>query len=162
MAQHVWTVLCDKVLRDNESPNTISLIQVVERLTLRAPSLRRIEDLIRESQEAGDKGILVTANMRLVSWWVRSDYSKEEMSRFRYAIINPGGKRIDEQFFPLNLLHSVGQRVVCSIIDWPLSSLGLHWIVIEEEVPQQEKKEEDWNAVARLPLEVIEEGAPSS
>lgn len=159
MAEHVWTVLCGKVLTDPDSGTTISLMDVTERLTLHVKEEGLVEKLIVDARAEGDKGILVSAGLTLVSWWVRSDFLKPESTHLRYAVVNPGGDRIHEEAYQVDLDTFTSNRIVIKMKEFPVSALGRHWIVIEKE-PVGPGQRTRWKEVARLPLELVESVTP--
>jgi hypothetical protein len=113
--------------------------------------------------EARSRRILVPANLNLVSWWIRSNYTKPEISHFRFAFINPDGVRLHEQVFMIDLRQVVGQRMTIQIAELPLSMLGQHWYWIErEEEPTRKGGKGKWRTVTRIPLELREQVSAAS
>lgn len=155
MVEHVMSTLFDKLLTDPRS-DKISLIDVIQRLTLHVASPETIEGMISESHEKGDKGILISSDFLLISWWIRSDLAKPEQATFRYVVENPSGARVHEESFGVDLSVFNGQRVIVKIRDFPVSVLGQHWILIETEDVKGASKQKKWKQVARLPLELVE------
>lgn len=153
MAEHVWSLLCDKVLIDPAS-DKVSLIDLIERLTLHVSEEGSIERQVAEARADGDKGILISTALSLVSSWVRSDPTRPEEARFRYALLNPDGDRVHEEAYDVDLQGFASQRVFIRFRHVPVSALGRHWILIEQEV--QQKKHTHWQVVARLPLDLVE------
>jgi hypothetical protein len=153
MAEHVWSLLCDKVLIDPTSDN-VSLIDITERLTLHVSEEGSIERQVTEARADGDKGILIPTALYLVSSWVRSDLTKPEEARFRYTLLNPAGDRVHEEAYGVDLRGFASQRVFIRFRQVPVSALGQHWILIEQE--EQQKKHTRWRVVARLPLDLAE------
>jgi hypothetical protein len=159
MAEHVWTVLCDKILIDPGS-DKVSLIDIIETLTLHVSKSGEVERMIAEAKADGDKGILVSAVLYLVSRWTRSEPSNPEDAKFRYVFLNPSGERVHEEGYAVDLRNSSSQRAVIRFREIPVSALGRHWIIIEKEESPRHKKQPRWSAVARLPLDLTESTEP--
>ncbi|MFB6212469.1 MAG: hypothetical protein ABEI53_01470, partial [Candidatus Magasanikbacteria bacterium] len=68
---HIWSVLCNKTLVDQDT-NNISLIDVVEKIDLAGP-LEEIEEVTE-----GNKKAEIGVDFQLVSFWFRADDSKDK------------------------------------------------------------------------------------
>jgi hypothetical protein len=147
MAEHIWTVLCERHLIDPDS-KVISLIDVSE--SVRVDGLeQQIEDALR----LGKRGALVNAPTQLVSWWFRSD-SNEESLQVRFVLVSPDGKRLFEQ--PMNALWGEDRtflRVFFKFDKLPVSMPGLYWFVTEQQRTSKSGKAR-WIAMTRIPLQV--------
>jgi hypothetical protein len=156
MARHIWTVLCTHGLVDSESKQ-VTLLECIERMTIRDQDA--IEQLAT-ARASKKKGLRFPVRMELVSWWVRSDYSKPETSAARVVLESPKGAVLVSHVMPLNLSQSIGFRTTARFEDFPLTDFGLHWLVIKGE--RRTKRATSWREVARYPLEVIAANAPTS
>jgi hypothetical protein len=153
MAEHVWTVLCQKILTDPET-QVVSLIDVFDHLILDQADDFDIQAAIEEVQSAGGRGVVFPTRMHLVTQWVRSDSSKPEISRFRLSLESPAGERLQEQEVLIELTESVAQRITIRFDKMSVTGLGRYWYIIE--TPKERKnKKVDWERVANLPLDVV-------
>jgi hypothetical protein len=147
MAEHIWTVFCDKVLVDSDTL-VVSLINVAESVAVQG-----LDQLIEEAARTGKKGALVDTAAQLVSWWYRSD-PDEDVLRVRFGFQNPDGVMLFEQ--TADVRWEVGttfSRVRLSFGRLPVTMPGLHWFIVEEPKPSKSKKPQ-WARVARIPLHI--------
>jgi hypothetical protein len=152
MAEHVWTVLCQSSLIEPET-KVISLFQVVEKLTLRPFSGgESVEVELERAHNEGKKGIYFPVQMRLVSWWVRTDPSREESIGPRIALQSPEGERLLEQVVPLDLEKYTSQRLTLHLDKLQITQLGRYWFLVEQ--PKETKNKTKWVAVAKSPLDI--------
>ncbi|HVR95228.1 MAG TPA: hypothetical protein VMW27_01345 [Thermoanaerobaculia bacterium] len=142
MAEHVWSVLCEKLLREDET-GVISLVSVLERINLH-------EDLVElERQLEGASGFIHP--MRLVVWCVRSDYDQPESFTIRLSWHLPTGDILTfNKEHQLSLETATGVRPQILLPGVPWRGPGLYWLVIEIKNEGQE-----WTTATRLPLEVV-------
>jgi hypothetical protein len=148
MAEHIWTVLCERHLIDPDS-KIISLIDVGESLNI-VGLQKQIEDAVR----LGKKGTFVNVPAELVSWWYRSDTS-EEVLHARFVLRSPAGKVLMEQ--PVAAPwgeDKIFTRVYLTLNKFPVSGQGLHWLAVEQEIARNKKPR--WVQVTRLPLFITE------
>lgn len=147
MAEHIWTVLCDKHLVDPKL-ETISLIDVVESITV--PELGR---LLEEASSIGKKGTLVQTPMLLVSWWFRSDPG-EPTFQVRFSLVSPAGEHLFTQAVGLSWTEGQNhQRIFVNLTGLPVQQPGRSWFVVEQQVKTKGDKLR-WTVVARIPLEI--------
>ncbi len=139
MAEHVWSVLCEKLAVDDEN-NTINLLTIIERITL----VGRVEDI---NAELGASGFL--SPMRLITWCVRSDYRAAESFELRVGWSTPGGEYVPLNKHRLEMAeeHSVRARLIVPGIPW--RGVGLYWLVVDK------NDSGEWVNAARLPVEVL-------
>lgn len=128
MVEHVWTVLCEKVLEDPDT-RVISLVDILERLIIDPEG--GMEQQIEKAREAGKKGVFVNVQMQVVSWWIRSDHEKEEISHARIAFVSPLGERVMVQDVQIHWEKEIsGQRIFVKLDKLPIARLGLYWFKI--------------------------------
>jgi hypothetical protein len=152
MAEHVWTVLCHSTLIDPET-KAISLFQVAEKLTLHPiAGGELVERELERVQSEGKRGLHFPVQMRLISWWVRTDPSRGEMIEPRISLLNPAGERLLEQVVPLDLERYASQRLTMHFDKLQITHLGRYWFVLEQ--PKGTKNKPKWATVARIPLDV--------
>jgi hypothetical protein len=150
VAEHVWTVLCQKTLLDTQT-NVVSLVDVLEKITLAHADVE--EGLAKAQSEAG-KGLVFPMSMHLVTWWTRSDYTKPEELDIRVSILAPSGERLFVQEVPIDLTASRAQRMTLRFQQFRITqSEGVYWFVIEK-TKVSKGKGARWSTAAKLPLEV--------
>jgi hypothetical protein len=145
VADHIWTVLCNKMLVDPES-QVISLVDVTESLEVEG-----LEQQIEEALHSGKKGALVNAVTRLVSWWFRSD-TNEETLQARVVLLSPSGESLMVQ--PVNAPWGQDKlflRITINLNKLPVSMPGLFWFVVEQQKKSKSQKPR-WVALTRVPL----------
>ena len=148
MADHIWTVLCDKHLVDPRL-ETISLIDVVE--SINVPDLGR---LLEEALSAGKRGALVKTPMLLVSWWFRSDPSETTL-HVRFSIASPTGEHLFMQAVGLSWTKDQNHRRIFVNLDGiPVQKPGRSWFIVEQQVKTKKGDKLRWTVVARIPLEI--------
>jgi hypothetical protein len=143
---HVWTVLCTKVLYDAD--NVVTLCDVVERIVIRSPEDMQAQ--VDEQKRQGRLGIAAEVRIAIASWWVLSDYGVAEKSLERAVLIDPQGERINTWQMAFGIEPpNTGARTVINITKLPLNAAGRYTIVLEQEVESNR-----WVSVATLPLGV--------
>lgn len=156
MAEHVWTVLCQSILMEPET-KVISLAHITEKLTLHPiPGDEGVERSLEKAHDEGKRGLYFPVQMRLVSWWIRTDSAREEAASPRISLQNPAGERLLEQVVTLDLEKYTSQRLTLHLDRLQITELGRYWFVVER--PAGTKNKTKWSTVARLPLDV--EAAP--
>lgn len=153
MAEHAWTVLCHKVLVDPDA-QILSLIDVVEKFILHQPDGQSVEQQFEKARQAGRKGLKFDVDLRLVSYWVRSEYSRPEQSEMRIVMHNPTGEKLWEQVVSIEL-KKPAQRIILRMEQLQVSTFGRYWITVER--PAKSGKKDSWVTVAKLPLELVTE-----
>jgi hypothetical protein len=152
MARHVWTVLCERSLTDPDG-GAISLLGVIEKITVHEQP-DQVERQIRQAQEEDRLGVVFPMRMQLITWWVRSDYSKPETTTTRVSFVNPSGRMLLEQEVSIDLLDNTGRRMTLRFDVFPLTMFGLHWFVVEQKRRPAKPKESRWAVMAKFPVEV--------
>jgi hypothetical protein len=159
MAEHVWSVLCRRGIRDAET-GVVSLIEVTERILLHSDPDALLAE-VKQAQANKRPGVKFPYSLQIVSWWVRSDYAKEEASDMvRAFIITPSNIKLS---FPEELLvlgeATTGARVFYRIEDLPFEGFGIYWFTIEQQRLSKSRKS-PWKLVTKIPLEM--QPAPTS
>jgi len=148
MAEHVWTVLCERAVTDRES-NIISLLQVTEQISLEGdPAI--FEKIVKERDATGG---IIPVQLQLVTWWIRSDQGKGESLETRLTIVNPSGRVLLEKEVTVDLVENSSRRVSLQFEHFPLTEVGIHWFEIRKTKPQTSKKQQ-WLIAARIPLDI--------
>lgn len=146
MAEHVWSVLCDRSVIDKSS-NQVSLLNVVESLNLFVD--KEELDRLRGSGAEGGERPLVSHRMHFVTWWVRSDLDTPETVLIRLVLISPAGDLGTPTEATIDLSHSSSYRLQIAIDGLAFRGEGRYWFAIEEQGGPDE-----WREVARIPLGV--------
>lgn len=135
MIEHVWTVLCTRVLIDRAS-NNATLVEVIERLA--GPAT--------DDSEPG----LIAIPMDLITLWTRSDLEKGERGRARMRLLAPDGSQLGGSV-PYDVDLTAGHRLrnTTRLGALPFKGAGYHRFVIE-----LEDADGKWQPVARVPLDV--------
>lgn len=149
MAEHLWTILCEKTLIDPDS-GIITLVDVAEQFNITYED-EAIEEKLATAKSLGQKGVYVPVHLQLISAWWRTE--TEHSSTVRFSLVNPNAERVYEQDATID--WNVGiylQRFTLRIDKLPISMLGLHWFVIEQRKEGKGKKASRWTVEGRVPL----------
>ncbi len=144
MARLIWSLLCDRPIIDAYR-NSISVIDVVEVLTIQGPPLPK-----------DGVPVVVPIEITLVSLWMRSELEKPERIAARPVIVTPDG---DERFGkPIDgdLESAPRTRLIQRFTSFPLAGSGEYTIRIESR-----SEGEEWQRVADFPIEVRFREAPA-
>jgi len=150
MAEHVWSVLCQKVLINQET-QLVSLVEIPEKFIADISQGGPVEELNR-ALDQGKKGVRYPVALQLVSWWVRSNYSKAEKVEIRISVFDPSGEQLSYQNWELDLSESTGFRAIFKLNQIFVTGHGLYWYVVDRKIGKG--KNPRWETVARLPLEI--------
>ena len=146
MADHIWTVLCQKPLTDPET-NVLTLLEVTEHLLSEG-----LQEKLEQALALGKKGILLNEPMQLVSWWYRSDQQEPALNA-RFVLINPSGESVFAQSASVPWAkESDSLRLFIKVEKVPISAPGLYWFVVEHQRPGHSP--EAWVTATRIPLHV--------
>ncbi len=124
--KHSWTILCRRGIVEQGS-NQLSLIDVVERITL-----KKTEGLPEETTEpiweavaAGDD-VLVPFPMQLTSYWTRSNRDEPETAQARLRLVGPTGKILSEFVLDVDLVDYVNRRSNMKAEHFPFAGEGVY------------------------------------
>jgi len=140
MARHIWSVLCSRMVVDEES-HTVSLIDAMEQLTITlSPDKAEIPE-----------NTMVPVTMRLVSMFIRNDPEKPEPPEtVRFEIHSPKGKTIGHAELNSILEKAIRCRLFLNIQGLPWCGEGLYHFLVR----QRRGKKPKWVTVAKVPLQV--------
>lgn len=144
MAEHVWSVLCDRSVIDKSS-NQVSLLNVVESLTLFVDK-DELEKLRRSEADQGERPAF-RRRLHFVTWWVRSDLDTPETVAIRVVLNSPKGERGDAAHATVDLSEHSSYRIQMAIDGLRYFGEGRYWLAVEEQHGPDE-----WREVARVPL----------
>ena len=135
----IWAILCRNTIIDQRS-NNISLIEVIDELTVPAPP----PELMAETD--GELSMLFDGD--LVILCTRSDLDTPEKAQVRSTIIAPNGGEARTGEVEIDLTDIVHARAIGHIAELPpLTQGGEYTIKIETKVHDSE-----WQEVFELPL----------
>jgi hypothetical protein len=136
MIDHVWTVVCSRAIVDRSS-NNVSIQNVLEQFSVRAEP---------------KPDALIAVPFEVMTLWARSDFSVPASGSERLTLYSPSGVKIGERVFALDLMGNVRRyRTRASFNGLPASEPGRYAFRVE----LQEGDDDEWRAVAAVPLEVI-------
>jgi len=145
--KHIWSVLCTLVITD-QTRNNVSLIEVVEQLRVRPHSEKEIKDEV-------NKGA-ISASMNLVTLWYRSKHDEAEAGLSRLSFLSPDGQAL---FGPstqeIDLTSYQRVRSTVGIQGIPFTVNGDYRFLVE----MHDKETDQWEQVASVPLEIIEDAS---
>ncbi|SRR6266478_2542782 len=134
MIQHAWSILCTKSIVDPETKN-MTVVEVIEQLNL-APNTTF--------------PVIVPFQMEFVSTWYRSDPNQGERGTGRLGIANPDGTAVAGNQFAIDLTAFYRAHVVVRSSGIGLVAAGVYQFVVDV----KGEGREDWQTVARIPLNV--------
>jgi hypothetical protein len=148
MAEHIWTVVCEKHLVDPVS-KVITLVDIAESF-----SQEDLEQRLEESLSLGKRGVLANHPMQLVSWWFRTDPTDETL-QVRFRLWNPAGEIAFSTTAQISWPEevSVPARILLNMEKFPVTMFGLHWFSVEHQKPTKNKASR-WVTVTRIPVSV--------
>ena len=135
MIEHAWTVLCDKVLVDEETQN-ISL-DVIDQLTA----------LVAPIPAGG--AVLIPNRLQIVSLWYRRDPAIASRQRARVRMIDPDDRQLGEVPVDLDLTSTERLRTRGMLSGVPVTKSGWYHFIVEVE------EQGAWKVVANVPLQVV-------
>lgn len=146
MAEHIWTVFCDKAIVDQISGN-VSLIEVIESVAITPESVV----LDGTAQHPSIGGVRKTV---LISLWTRSNPDVPEKVPGRWSIRVPGGKRLEVTSGDIDLTNSMRVRTMTHVEGLPFAGPGRYiWVLdVEKETTSGRKR---WVNVAKVPFELV-------
>ncbi len=134
MIDHVWSVLCETSLLDQDS-KLISLINVLEQLTI--PEV-----------PAPDKELPIVVN--LVSTWVRSDLNIPSQGQSQINFVSPSGNVLQALANNVDLTKYERLRARGQFRGLKLPEEGQYHFDVEF----REDDQHDWLKVASVPLKI--------
>jgi hypothetical protein len=148
MAEHIWTVLCEKHLVDPIN-KVITLVDLVETI-----SEEGLEYRLEEALGSGKRGVLLSVPMQLVSWWFRTDPDDETL-QVRFVLQNPAGVGVFEQAATIKWGEhlSVPARLFLNLGKFPVTMFGLHWFIVEQLKTAKSGKIR-WVTATKIPLNI--------
>lgn len=145
MAKHIWSVLCQRSVIDQQS-NNISLIDVFESLTININIPSTKKDI------AKIKDINLPVNYEIVSLWLRENEKKQEELLTRVDFETPSGiqKVLVEKELILPL-DKQRMRDIIRIQGIVVNETGLYKFIVKS----KDKDKSAFKTIAELPLEIV-------
>lgn len=143
MIKHIWSVLCQRSVIDQES-NNASLIDVFEQLQVDT-------NHAGTSEISAPKDISVPVRYELVNFWSKTKEGEEERGSVRILLSDPAGREIQRIENEIVIPQSNKRiREINKIQGITLKGSGVYNFIIS--IRQQSS--ETYEPVAELPLEV--------
>lgn len=143
---HVWSVICSSSSIDIHS-NNISLFNVLEKVKFNIEEKQ--EKIVREQNEHNELGLPIT--IEIVSMWWRSEIDTPEDGESRLVLITPDKKRFDLGEAKINLIEYTKVRSMGQLTGVPFTISGIYYFEVSK------KFSDDWEVVAKIPVEIIQE-----
>jgi hypothetical protein len=138
MIQHVWSLLCLRVLTDSET-KAPSIIDLVDQLTIRAEA---------------ELPVKIPTPLVLVTNWTRSVLDEPTTGAARVTVISPSGEHSVLSTTAIDLTEHTRMRVNLLIQTLEIREVGRHIFQVEA------AEDLDWAepvVAARIPLDVARE-----
>jgi len=142
MAQHVWTVLCNKAIVD-ERTKQVSLLEITEQINFSGEI---------PPQELIDKGVNIPVPLNLVSFLTRTDKDAPETVSMRIRLVGPNNRDFKATVVPINLESTRNARQIISVETLPFSGFGEYYFLVEL---NENKSKEDWEEAVRVPFTIV-------
>lgn len=135
----IWAILCKNTIIDQRS-NNISLIEVIDEISLPAPAPESV------TETSGQPAVGFDAS--LVILWARSDPDMPEKAQVRNSVVTPKGFQTQSTENEIDLTDALRVRSIGQIARFPLLSQdGEHTLKIE-----MKAADTDWQEAFELPL----------
>lgn len=134
MASLHWAIVCERAIVEDKA-NTVSLISVLENVTLPQPPTGAIP--------AGQRPF-VPLRFYVVQQWARSKSTIGERVAGRILLIGPTGEQFGASEFVVDLTAAPRARVISQAIGFPLLGSGTYACVVQAQVGTK------WRKVGRV------------
>lgn len=141
MVEHIYSILCERLLTDDAN-GTVTLCGILEKVYVEPADAEMLDS-------AKDRATGFAFPMYLVSWFVRTDFSKPETLRVRARWRIPGNREVPLGEFPISLEGINGVRSKMLVPGVPWAGEGRYWFYVDTK-----SEDGDWVNVTRMPLEV--------
>lgn len=132
MIEHVWTVVCSRVVVDKES-NNLSIQNVLERVTIQGEPMPET---------------LLPMPFEVVTMWTRTDPDKPARGSMRMQMLFPSGEVFETREADITMLKHLTYRIKNLFSGLPIAEAGRHLFTVE----LRNEGEEKWRQVAVVPL----------
>ena len=145
MINHVWSVICEKSIIDNETKN-LSLMNCLERLVVTVEPKPGVKISDKDKSK-----INLPINYEVASFWYRTDSTNKEIFWVKTLLVAPSNDKLNENEKQLEMKKSVERlRSRMRVSGLTLRGSGLYFIKIFI----KENKKDKYKQVAKLPLEI--------
>jgi hypothetical protein len=135
MIDHVWTVLCSRVIVDQKL-NNVSLINILEQLNIKGEPL--------------PDGVL-PCEIHVATLWARSDFQVPAVGHGRLLFLSPSGESLLDPFeHEIDLREKGRNRNFFHLSRLPVHEPGRHEFCLDYRLDN----DSEWHRVAVLPLQV--------
>jgi hypothetical protein len=142
LIEHIWTVLCSRVITSSET-NNVSLIEVTEEL--------KLEGTKRSDKESTDQSIIpLSVGLVLASLWSRMEDDKPIIGTGRDIMLTPSGKALGEHVFKIDLSNHMRMRTMRNLVNLPIPVKESGKYRFRTELLDDESG--TWKAVSNIPL----------
>ena len=112
MIEHIWTILCSRVITSLET-NNVSLIEVTEELVLDVGAAG--------DQKSTELSVIpLPLNLVLVSLWSRIEDDEPIVGTAKDIFLTPSGRTLGEQKFKIDLSDHIRMRTMRNLIHLPI------------------------------------------
>jgi hypothetical protein len=136
MAQHIWSVLCSRLLEDPTS-RVVSLIDVIEGI-----------DVVMSEPSLVQDPIPIPIGMTIVSFWTRSGDAAGESYSLRATIRLPNGRTFSTSAVKV-VFEKSNYRQQFKLPNLPFMQPGRYWFIVEGS-----SDETRWTTATEIPLQV--------
>ena len=143
MAEHLWSILCRKVIIDRED-NTVSIHEAFEGVKFLDP----IPAEAYKDSVAIISGDSSSAVMQLVTSWYRSVRSNPEKIEAMVRVVSPKGNTLLEQVFSVDLISFVKCRTIYNFTGFLYVGDGTYIYSVHQ------MKDGEWQTGTRLLFDV--------
>jgi hypothetical protein len=140
MAEHCWTIVCEKALV-NEGSNTLSLIEIIEEINIAGPA----GELDREREH-----IDLPFSHTVVTVWTRSDPETPESGEGRITLEGEPVEGLEQSTVqvPIDLASAKRMRTIINARGLRIAGPGTLWFVVAC------LKEGRWTEVGRTGIDI--------
>ncbi len=139
--KHIWTVICRQSILDEETKN-ISLLNIVEKLTINVSPSAEIEDA---------KDLSLPINFEIVSLWQKEKKGKENFE-VKVILTDPNGKVLNEYIKELSTPADKNrQRYILKSSGLKLTTSGNYTFKVAVKSDGNKR----FKTVSVVPLEVV-------
>lgn len=139
MASLQWAILCERAIVEDKA-NTVSLISVLENVTLPKPPAGAIP---------ADQRPFVPLRFYVVQQWARSKSTIGERVPGRVLLIGPNREQFGAAEFVVDLTAAPRARIISQAIGFPLFGSGTYACVVQAQVRTT------WRKVGRVEFGVV-------
>ncbi|MFC2058341.1 hypothetical protein ACFLTS_01690 [Chloroflexota bacterium] len=144
MIEHIWTVLCSRVITDKES-NNVSLLDVMEEITLIVQGAGSGGEVLLEKDRA-----ILPFTLVLASLWSRKKTDKPVAGTAKDIVITPSGKILTENEFKVDLSNHIRMRTKRNLHNLPVAVNEPGRYIFRTELLNEKNK--TWKKVSSIPF----------